>query len=65
MVTKLMTAQDIETFIAGETGQLLAIELEMHQCSIRDCCQIIQWKERINGIRRRIRAIVADYTDND
>ena len=62
MTTRIMSPQDLETAIAAETGQLLSIEMQMHHSPYTNMEQIISWKERISGIRRRIRAIITEYT---
>lgn len=64
MTTRIMSSQDLETAISAETGQLLSIEMQMHNGPYPSIDQIITWKERISGIRKRIRATIAEYSEN-
>lgn len=64
MTTRIMSSQDLETAISAETGQLLSIEMQMHNGPYSSIDQIITWKERISGIRKRIRATIAEYSEN-
>jgi len=59
-----MSPQELETVISAETGQLLSIEMQMHHGPYSSLEQIISWKERISGIRKRIRAAILEYSEN-